>query len=297
MNGAGKRKINKGGSQMKVDLHSHTTASDGVQPPAENVRLAKQKGLQAIGITDHDTVAGIPEAIAEGKMIGIEVVPGIEISSAHEGVDIHVLGYYINYENKDFLDRLEKLRDVRDLRNQMMVERLQKLGIEITLEEVNARKPARKKGENIGRPHIAEVLMEKGIVDTMEEAFRQYLGREGKAYVNPPRIRPGEAIQIIRQAGGVPVLAHPGLYNLDEAVIDLIENHGLPGIEVYHPDHSEEDEERYRQIAERYQLIITAGSDFHGERNGDVFHAPIGTKTVDYDVVNRLKEWAKTSSG
>lgn len=285
--------LKKGRTPMKVDLHSHTTASDGVQPPAENVKLAKENGLKAIGITDHDTVAGLPEAIAEGQRMGIEVVPGIEISSSYEGIDIHVLGYYINFENEQLLDRLKQLRDVRDSRNQMMVKRLQQLGIEITLEEVYARKPNRKKDENIGRPHIAEVLMEKGIVGSLEEAFHEYLGREGKAYVNPPRISPSEAIQIIRQAGGVPVIAHPGLYDKDELVVDLIKNHGLQAIEVYHPDHSEEDEKRYRQIAERYQLLMTAGSDFHGERNGDVFHAPIGTKTVDYHVVTRLKEMAR----
>jgi predicted metal-dependent phosphoesterase TrpH len=275
---------------LKVDLHSHTTASDGVYPPSENVRRAKTAGLQAVGITDHDSVAGLGEAINEGKRIGIEVVPGIEISTSHEGQDIHMLGYFIDYENTSFLKRLEQLRDIRDKRNEMMVNKLQELGIKITLEEVNARKPGRKEGENIGRPHIAEVLMEKGIVSSLEEAFEGFLGREGKAYVNPPRIPPEEGMRIIRAAGGVPVLAHPGLYNDDELVVDLINNHRLQAIEVFHPDHSEEDEKRYRQLAERYLLIITAGSDFHGERNGTTFHAPIGTKTVSYEAVSQLKQ-------
>jgi predicted metal-dependent phosphoesterase TrpH len=279
-------------SSLKADLHSHTTASDGVCSPSENVRRAKAAGLQALGITDHDSVAGLKEAINEGNQIGVEVVPGIEISTSHQGQDIHVLGYFIDDGNESFLERLEQLRNVRDKRNEMMVNKLQELGIDITIEEVYARKQGRKEGENIGRPHIAEVLMEKGIVSSVEEAFHEYLGKEGRAYLNPPRISPEEGIQLIRAAGGVPVLAHPGLYDDDEMVIRLIEDHGLKAIEVYHPDHNEEEEKRYRRIAERYQLIMTAGSDFHGERNGTTFHAPIGTKTVSYDVVSNLKQLA-----
>lgn len=274
-----------------VDLHSHTTASDGTFSPAENVKRAMEKGLAAIGITDHDTVAGLDEAIRAGDELGVEVIPGIEISSSHQGQDIHVLGYYVDRTDTRFLQRLEELRDTRYRRNQMMIERLNELGIDITLEEVYARK--KREGGNIGRPHMAEVLMEKGIVGSVAEAFETYLGKEGKAYVNPPRISPQEAINLIQAAGGVAVLAHPGLYG-DDGMVEQLIHHGLDGIEVFHPDHGKQEEERYLEIGNKHGLIISAGSDFHGIRNGEIFHADIGTKTVGMETVERLKEKARS---
>lgn len=277
---------------MKADLHSHTTASDGVQKPSVNVKLAKEAGLKAVGITDHDTVAGIEEAFRAGREIGIEVVPGIEISTSSGGQDIHMLGYYINHRDESFLEKLRELRDVRERRNEMMLDKLAELGISITMEELKARKKGEMKERNIGRPHIAEILIERGIVGSLEEAFELFLGREGKAYVNPERISPEEAVGMIIAAGGAPVLAHPGLYRQDELIPQLVRA-GLKGIEVYHPDHSEEDEARYLATAERFGLIVTAGSDFHGERNGRVFHGKLGSKTVPYETVEQLREAAK----
>jgi 3',5'-nucleoside bisphosphate phosphatase len=270
-----------------VDLHSHTTASDGTYRPAESVKRAKEKGLSAFGITDHDTIAGIKEALDAGKEWGIEIVPGIEISTVDNGQDIHVLGYYIDLEDEAFLERLNALRDVRSKRNEMIVENLQKLGIDITLDEISKRKSMVE--GNIGRPHIAEVLMEKGIVKTMQEAFDEYLAKGAKAYANPPRITPEEAIDLILAAGGVPVLAHPGLYQDNELVLRLI-RYGVMGIEVRHTDHTPEQENYYGGLTREYQLIATAGSDFHGERNGVIFHGDIGTRTTTYDVVEQLKE-------
>jgi predicted metal-dependent phosphoesterase TrpH len=165
---------------------------------------------------------------------------------------------------------------------------LNELGIAITWEEVQAKKRGASPEKNIGRPHIAELLVEKGVVRSMDEAFERYLGKDGAAYVTTNRISPFEAIDLIKEAGGVPVLAHPGLYE-DDALVEEIIAHGLVGLEVYHPDHGEERTERYREMAERHGLIVTAGSDFHGERHGSMFHAPIGTKTVAYDQVERLK--------
>jgi 3',5'-nucleoside bisphosphate phosphatase len=272
---------------MLVDLHSHTTASDGTFSPTESVKRASGKGLRALGITDHDTIAGLAEAIATGKKYGIEVVPGIEISTVDNGQDIHVLGYYINYEDRDFLARLQSLREARDRRNEMIVENLQKMGIPITLEEI-----VRKKGMdegNIGRPHIAEVLIDKGIVSSLAEAFELYLGKQGKAYANPPRISPEQAINLVRSAGGVAVLAHPGLYH-DEALVKRLIKYGLDGIEAYHTDHTPEQVTYYTMLAKEHQLIATAGSDFHGARNGVIFHGDIGTCTTDYDIVLKLKE-------
>ncbi|GBF11114.1 PHP domain-containing protein [Tepidibacillus infernus] len=271
---------------MRADLHSHSTASDGLNAPADNVKLAKEAGLAALGVTDHDSVSGIDEAIEMAEKIGIEVVPGIEMSTVEKGQDIHVLGYFIRYQDKEFLNTLDELQKARDKRNEMIIVKLNELGIQITLDEV--KKKIRREGANVGRPHIAEVLIEKKVVDTMEEAFDLYLGKKGKAYVNPIRISPEEGIDIIKKAGGVPVLAHPGLYDDDEMVVRLIK-YGLKGIEAFHPDHDEEAEKRYQEMGETYGIIVTAGSDFHGSRNGEMFHAPIGTKMVPYQVVERLK--------
>ena len=275
---------------VKADLHTHTKASDGRHTPAELVKMAKEKGLEAVAVTDHDTVAGIQEALEAGRQVGMVVLPGVEISTLHEGVEIHVLGYAVDYEDPDFLRRLQELRNVRDLRNQMIVERLKQLGIDITLEEVYAKQ--QQKGGNVGRPHIAAVLVEKGIVTSVNEAFEEYLGSGKKAYVVPPRISPFEALKLIHEAGGVCVLAHPGLYKKDELLPQMIAQ-GLDGIEVYHPDHSSSDEDRYRQMAEKHGLLMTGGSDFHGVRDGEAYHGHLGSKGVDAGVIGQIREKAQ----
>lgn len=273
--------------QSFLDLHTHTNKSDGTHSPAEQVRMAKELGLAGIAITDHDTIAGWEEAMKTGEEIGVKVIRGVEISTAFHQQDIHVLGYFFNTPKDDFRMRLEELREVRTRRNERMIQRLQELGIEITMEEVYSRK--KDKGGNIGRPHIAEVLMQKGIVSSMQEAFEKYLGREGKAYVQVERIRPHEAVRMIKAAGGVAVLAHPGLYDADQIIEELI-HHGLDGIEVFHADHNKEDEEKYKAIAQQYGLLMTGGSDYHGERNGQVFHAPLGSKGVSLSTLAEMKE-------
>ncbi|MFS1513287.1 PHP domain-containing protein [Chengkuizengella sp. SCS-71B] len=280
--------LNMNNNNQYVDLHTHTLASDGLHLPSENVKMAKEKGLAGVAITDHDTVSGLKQAIAEGEKIGIEVVPGIEISTVANKLDIHILGYYINYEDTIFLERLDQLRDVRSIRNDMMIKKLQDLGIEITMDDVLELAPKKKTRQTVGRPHIAEVLVHKGIVKTIKEAFELYLGKDGKAFVNPPRIHPSEAVDWIRQAGGVAVIAHPGLYENDELVEELIQ-HGVDGLEVYHSDHNAEEEDKYLRLANKYQLVVTAGSDFHGERNGEVFHAPIGGRKINIEVLSKLK--------
>lgn len=274
--------------QRYVDLHTHTTASDGTNAPSWNVKLAKEAGLAAIAITDHDTVAGLAEAIEEGNRIGIQVVPGVEISTVGQGQDIHVLGYYIDYTNELFLVRLEQLRDTRNTRNAMMISKLNELGLEVTLPEVLANLSKSSGDETIGRPHIAEVLLRKGYVQSMSEAFERYLGNQGLAYVNPPRITPQDAIQWIREAGGKAVLAHPGLYQ-DDDYVEAIINSGIDGMEVYHSDHTPEQEQRYKSLAEQHRLIITGGSDYHGERNGIAFHAELGARRVDTMILKQLQ--------
>ncbi|SEN06974.1 PHP domain-containing protein [Lihuaxuella thermophila] len=275
---------------MRVDLHCHTTASDGLLTPAQVVRLAKEAGLAAVAITDHDTVAGVEEAKQAGSELGVEVVPGVEISTLWNGREIHMLGYFIDTQHPDLLNKLKAQREVRKLRNRMMIEKLNELGIDITMEEVEAKK--RGPNLNVGRPHIAEVLIDKGVVQSMDEAFDRFLGRDGLAYVTPERISPQDAIELVHASGGVAVIAHPGLYERDELIPELVRK-GLNGIEVNHPDHPEQAKERYRLLAEQYQLIATAGSDFHGERNGSMYHAPLGTCTVDYTSLTALKSAAR----
>lgn len=278
--------------ELRADLHTHTLASDGTCTPDENVRLAKEAGMHTVAITDHDTVAGIREAVTAGEKYDIQVIAGVEISSVGIGQDIHILGYFVPYENEEFEAELKKLRGSRHERQVLMINKLNELGINITLEKVYQRK-AGKEGtdKNIGRPHIAEELMEMGLVSSMEEAFEKYLGKGGLAYICTPRISPQEAIKLIRRFGGVSVLAHPGLYDNNDYVEELIV-YGLDGIEVYHPDNSEENRQHYLKLADDYGLVVTGGSDFHGWRGEEPFHAMIGLSTTTVQAVEQLKKIA-----
>ncbi|MWC26728.1 PHP domain-containing protein [Paenibacillus sp. MMS18-CY102] len=276
-----------------ADLHTHTLASDGTNAPAAVVRLAKEAGLAAVAITDHDTIAGWAEALAEGDRLGIEVIPGIELSTVMNGRDVHILGYWCNANDGQWLDRLRSQQGFRGNRNGMMIGKLRDLGIDVTLDEIVSH--ARKSGkqvesvEQIGRPHLAEVLIARGVVADMREAFDRYLGENGLAYCNPPRLQPFEAIDWIREAGGVSVIAHPGLYGDDE-MVEAIVRHGAQGIEAYHSDHDAGQEQRYEALAQRYGLLVTGGSDFHGEKQGVVFHGPIGHRSVSMQVAEQLKQ-------
>jgi predicted metal-dependent phosphoesterase TrpH len=258
-------------------MHTHTTASDGTFSPAENILRAVEKGLSGIAITDHDTVSGIEAALIEAeKHADFECVPGIEISTLYKGQDIHVLGYFIDYQDEPFLQKLQQLQSVRDQRNTMIIQNLNQLGISITESELEEK---RHEGGNVGRGHIAEILMEKGAVSSLPEAFDKYIGKGKPAYATIERISPIDAIKMIREANGIAVLAHPGIYEADELISIMCEN-GLAGIEYCHPDHSIEQVHHYEKMAEKYGLIKTAGSDFHGFRNGEVFHGDIGSCTV-----------------
>ncbi len=291
----------------RADLHVHTTASDGTNKPYEVVRKAAKKGLAALAVTDHDTMAGVEEALSAGQELGVTVIPGVEISSSMNGKDIHILGYYADLHNREWQERLEQLRMGRARRNEQIIAKLQQHGIAITLEEVHeaARRAAAEqsssgdsndesgkgkgKGRSVGRPHIAAVLVEKGVVPSMYEAFEQWLASGKPGYVSLPRVTPFEAVDWIREAGGISVIAHPGLYG-DDALVEEIIRYGAKGIEVAHSEHSPEDEVRYCALARRYGLIETAGSDYHGEREGVVFHGELGSKTVDVQLIRRLRQ-------
>lgn len=275
----------------KADLHVHTTHSDGLLTPEEVVRLAHERGLMAIAITDHDILSGISIAKQAGQMQHVEIIPGVEISTLSDGQEIHILGYFIDIDHPELNDLLLKQRNSRNLRNKMIIDNLVAHGIAITEKEVQAQKSVEDQETNIGRPHIAEVLIAKGLAQTMDEAFEKYLGKNGLAYATPERISPVEAIRVIQEAGGVPVVAHPGLYEQDDLLPHLVDA-GLKGIEVDHPDHTEEDRNKYLAFAEEYDLIVTAGSDYHGERNGIIHHADLATCTVPYIQVVKLKQLA-----
>jgi len=276
-----------------IDLHIHTSASDGTFSPREIVKLAKEKGLKAIGITDHDTIDGNKEAIKEGKEIGLEVVPGVEISVEWEGRPVHILGYYIDLENESLKSTLQNLIDFREERNPQIIKRLNSLGLNISYEDV---KMIAGDGTAIGRPHFAQVLVEKGYVKNGDEAFRKYLKRGASAYVEKKRLTPREGIQLIKNAFGITVLAHPfnidGIKNRDlERVIFQFKGMGIEGLEVFYPLFNPQQTLQLKTFAEKHGLYITGGTDFHGAQKPNIqLGSGFGDLRVPYELVARMKE-------
>jgi predicted metal-dependent phosphoesterase TrpH len=276
-----------------IDLHTHSTASDGSFRPAEVVRLAKDAGLKALALTDHDTTDGLAEAVAAGQKLGVEVIPGVEISAKFTDDTMHILGYFIDYHSGRLEERLAVLQQARKERNPKIVAKLNALGIPITLEQVERLSG----GGQVGRPHIARALLESGYVSTIQQAFDIYLRNGAKAYVPKFRFPPHEALDMIREAGGIPVVAHPftlGLGSagaLKEALADL-KSQGLAGIEVFYSEHTPEQEALYLKLAQELGLLVTGGSDFHGDNKPEV---ALGTmhsqKRLTYDLVLALKAW------
>jgi len=248
-----------------IDLHTHSTASDGSLTPTELVDLAAEKGLQAIALTDHDTVAGIGEALRRGQTVGVRVIPGIELGARQDDYrEMHILGYFIRHNHRPLLERLEWLRARRFERGQQMVARLSGLGIAVAFERVEELA----RGGAIGRPHVALALVEAGYVETVAEAFRRYLTPGQPAYVEKQRLSPREAIELIQTADGIPVLAHPATLGLEqeklEGLISELCEWGLRGIEAYWSRHNAEQIEFCKRLAAQFDLAVTGGSDFHG---------------------------------
>jgi hypothetical protein len=224
------------------------------------------------------------------------VVAGVEISTRAGGKDIHVLGYYVNTEDEQFLERLRGLREAREERNHLIIAKLQELGLEISWQEViDGLGRTLEPDESIGRPHMADVLVRKGYAADMRDAFNRYLAEGQPGFVSVPRVAPEEACQWIKDAGGAAVIAHPGLYGDDELVRRILVDSHPDGIEVVHSDHGPEEEHRYAELAREFGLIQTGGSDYHGVRQGVVFHGDLGSKTVAIDVLDKLRAAAGKS--
>jgi len=282
-----------------IDLHLHSTASDGMLAPAVVVRRAREAGLSAIAITDHDTTAGVPEAMAEGARVGLEVVPGVEVSIGHAHT-FHMIGLFVDLEDHVLAEALERVRDGRAERNRALVSRLGELSLPVTLREVREYAG----GDVVARPHFARALVARGYVGTTKEAFDRHIGKGRPGYVDRFRLTAEETIGLIRGAGGVSVLCHPSTLRLDMSgdgcgpdallpfVIDLREK-GLDAIEVFYPDHDPPTEASLRAIAREADLLESGGSDFHGHTKKDVRNG-IGGARLDVPdaVLEALRERA-----
>lgn len=267
--------------QKKIaDMHIHTTASDGSCSPTQIAEEAAEKGLSAISISDHDTVDGVAPAMEAGRELGVKVVPGVELACYRKDVNFELLGYFVDPSNDLLVKKLRELREFRIERIRGMVENLQENGLDITYGEVLKNSD----GGAIGRIHLAWTLREKGFVQTVQEAFKKYLGNRSEIYVKKKRLSLSDAVSLIEESGGVPILAHP-LYGGIELINDLASN-GVKGIEVYHSQHDKSDEEKYSDVAEKYGLLEVGGSDFHGKYIPDT---SIGDSYVDYGIVEKLK--------
>ncbi len=271
------------GGHLKSDLHTHTYYSDGRFAPAVLIEMAQRSGLNILSITDHDNVDGIEEAMEAGKEAGIEIIPGVELSSEHRGREVHVLGYFMDCRSQDFLQHLKRFRELRKTRAEKIVDNLNTLNIPLkmcdVLEQVRG-------NASIGRPHIAYAMVEKKFISNYYEAFSKFLGDYKPAYEKKPNISTREAIKLISNAGGLSFVAHPGKIVREDVLIEIIE-FGIDGIEVIHPSHSAEDVRYFQGVASQYFLLESGGSDFHGGRIND--DSLLGAYWVNEQKVNAMK--------
>jgi 3',5'-nucleoside bisphosphate phosphatase len=273
----------------RIDLHTHSNRSDGTFEPAEVVRLAAERALDVVALTDHDTTDGLAEALATGSVVGVEVVPGVEFSAEFEGNSVHVLCYWMDPQDAALQLELRRLREDRFRRGELMVGKLQELGLPVAFQRVRAIAG----DATIVRPHIAQAMVEAGVVATEKEAFERYIGDGGPAHVAKHALDPVNAVALIDGAGGVCALAHPGMWGDQSSVpVELIERMaaaGMRGLEVDHPDHPPEMRERYRTLAGELGLIGTGGSDCHGTRYDPV---RLGTSLCEPEAFAALRALA-----
>lgn len=270
---------------MAIDLHTHSTASDGTLTPTDVVRAAYAAGLTALALSDHDSVEGVAEALAAGRTLGLTVVPALELSAEHEsGLSVHILGYFIDHTDPDLLAYLAELRGVRRSRARQMVDALRSDGYDVNFNAVMARSD----GGAVGRVHVAQALVAAGRVHSIREAFERLIGEGRPYYVRKPVPGPAEVVATVRAAGGLAVLAHPAVNGTAHLVRELA-GAGLEGLEALHGQHSTAECEEMTRLAMRMNLVVTGGSDFHGENAG---HTAIGTGNVPDSVLNALLERA-----
>jgi 3',5'-nucleoside bisphosphate phosphatase len=284
----------------RIDLHTHSTYSDGTLTPAELVDLAKRTGLKAIALTDHDTMAGLAEALARGREQGIEVVPGVEISTVQDGRSLHILAYRPR-ENRELREMMERLQQFRQNRNDQILANLDRLGIAVTATELRCYS----RNGQTGRPHIARLLVERGVVKTVEQAFGRFLKKGGLAYAEGGKFPAVEVVRTIAAAGGLAVLAHPlhadpGLASLP-ALLQLLVPAGLAGLEAYYPSHSAAAVRELKKLAARHNLLLTGGSDFHGDNHAGASLGGIGmTFRISYELLAAMKShpaWQEEETG
>ncbi len=278
------------GARM-IDMHVHSSASDGTFSPSALLLEAKKAGLCAMALTDHDTMDGIEEAEAAAKELGIELIPGVEISTEYHGREIHVLGYYVSQEYPRMKAMLEEFRDFRTTRNERMVERLQKEGFSITMDALLEKFP----DSVLTRAHVARYLCETGQLPDIRTVFAKYLGENCCCYIQRPKISPVEAVTLILEAGGIAVLAHPVLCNLPEdelrQMIVEMKQAGMCGLEAVYSENTAEDEAHMRGLAEEYGLLLSGGSDFHGNNKPDIkLGVGKGNLFIPYAFLQDLKE-------
>jgi predicted metal-dependent phosphoesterase TrpH len=272
---------------MEVDMHIHSIESDGTYTPEEIILRAMKNNVVALAITDHDTVAGVKRGREVAQKFQMEFIEGIEVSCNEEDLEVHVLGYYLNLEDEEFLAELRELEEARDKRNRKIIEKFEKIGIIIDIEELKSFAP----GNIISRLHFANYLLEKGIVLSKNEAFDKYLGKHGIAYVPKENFPPERAVKMIKKNGGFVSLAHPKLITLnDEKLNDLImrlKECGLDALESQYSSFSKSEKQKYKKLAKKYGLLITGGSDFHGGNREGV---DIGDAGLEYSQLEAIKK-------
>ena len=272
-----------------IDLHTHSLKSDGSMTPAEVVREAKRAGLAAIALSDHDTVDGIREAVAEGEKIGVEVIPAIEFS-VQSKTETHILGYFIDIENPDLLKTLKEVVDLRIERNYVTCQRLNELGFDITIEEVRALAP----NNFVGRAHFARVLMDKGYTKSVKEGFDLYMTSGKYAYCEKQRLTARNAVELIGKCGGISFLAHPHLTKLGDdelkEFLKKLKGFGLSGLEGYYTDYTPEMQEKYQAMAKELGLLISGGTDFHAAMKPHIsIGTGLGNMKIPYSVLEAMK--------
>lgn len=277
---------------QKVDLHSHTLHSDGTLTPSELVALARERGLRALALTDHDTTGGLEEALRAAAQAGLELVPGIEVSVQYDPGTMHILGYFIDHQSPRLQERLRGFQEARRNRNPQIIQKLNEMGVSITLDEVVAESG----GDQVGRPHFARVLIRKKYARDIPEAFGKYLAKGAPAYVDKRHMAPEDGIRMITESGGIAVLAHPKQLRAKtaeelEAVLDRLVAAGLGGIEAYSSSQDEKESRAYREAGERRGLFVTGGSDFHGANKSQVELGRMGDwADVRYEVVEAMRQ-------